>query len=375
MLKLMIPGPVDVADDVRQAMESPTIPHYGEAWVALYREVIGNLKQIHGTEQELYLLLGSGTAGLDAALGSALYRDEKVLIPTNGFFGDRLLSVARCLGLHPVTLEFSPGRPVDPDAIRERLVEDRDIRLMAIVHHETSTGVLNPLEEIAEVSHSLGVPILVDAVSSLGGVPLPVDEWKLDLVVSVTNKCLGAPPGFASIVVSPTAVLMMENRPDRGRSWYLSIETWRHYAEAWADWHPQPVTMPGQNLLAVATALRRIVARGLDKHFEDLARAARSVRAGMSSLGFELFVDLAYACPALSAFKALPGTSSAELVRFLLEEHNIQIAQGIGEMKDDIFRIGHMGMATSDEYVQALLAGAAAYLQQGDCLTSCAPVL
>jgi alanine-glyoxylate transaminase/serine-glyoxylate transaminase/serine-pyruvate transaminase len=248
--------------------------------------------------------------------------------------------------------------------VGERLAEEEDIRLVGVVHHETSTGLLNPLKPISEAVHEQGASILVDAVSSVGGVPLLVDQWGLDLVVSVANKCLGGPPGFSSITVSQTAWDIIEQRPDRGRGWYLNLETWREYAKAWADWHPQPVTMPGQNLLAVAVALRRIMARGLDKHFQDSIRAAESVRAGMSSMGFELFLEPEWRCPLVSTFRTLPGTRSEGIARFLLEEHSIKIAQGIGELKDRLFRIGHMGMATSDEYVKALLAGVGDYVNR-----------
>ena len=361
-LKLMIPGPVDVADDVRKAMGSATIPHYGDAWVELYGEVLEVLKQIHSTQNDLYLMLGPGTAGLDAALGSVLSQGEKVLVATNGFFGDRLATVATCCGLDVVTVRFPPHRPIDPGAVAERLAADGDIRLVGLVHHETSTGMLNPVKSISEAVHEQGVAILVDAVSSLGGVPLLVDEWELDLVVSVANKCLAGPPGFTSVTVSPRAWDMIVQRPDRGRGWYLNLETWREYADKWGDWHPQPVTVPGQNLLAVAVALRRIMGRGLERHFEEFVRIAESVRAGMALMGFELFLEPEWTCPLVSTFKTLPGTRPDDIARFLVEEHSIKIAPGIGELRDQVFRIGHMGLAQSDEYVRAVLAGVNDYV-------------
>ncbi len=360
--KLMIAGPVGISDEVREALAGPLVAHYGPEWVAIHQETVELLQQVFQTQNDLHLLVGSGSAGVDAALGSLLSAGEKILVAINGFFGQRMATIARAYGLDVVPVASPSDQPIDPDAVRACLAADGDIQLVGIVHHETSTGVLNPLQEIANVAREFGLPILVDAIASMGGISVPVDGWGLDVVVAVGNKCLGAPPGLALISVSPRAWGMMESRPNRGHGWFFNLETWREYAELWAGWHPFPTTMPTPNILALRTALKDILKHGLESHYQRHVRAAARVRDGLIGLGFELYLKLAYACPLITAVKARPEFTVSELHQFLLDEHNIMIAGGIAELRGKIFRVGHMGLATSDEYVEALLAGVRDFL-------------
>ncbi len=360
--KLMIPGPVDVTDEVREAMASPAMAHYGQDWTAFYRETIKLLQRVFQTQNDLYLMVGPGSAGLDAALGSLLRTGERVLIPFNGFFGQRLAAIARSYGLEVVPLEFPPDQPVDPDAIRARLAAEPDIGAVAMVHHETSTGVLNPLREVAALSARRGLPIVVDAIASLGGVPVPVDAWGLDVVVTVANKCLESTPGLALVSVSRRAWEMIEGKPRRAHGWYLNLETWREYAASWSDWHPYPTTLPTQNIIALRASLGSILARGLEEQYARHVRAAERARGGLRELGFELLVAGAHACPLITAVKARPEFEVADLARFLQERHGIMISGGVGELRGKIFRVGHMGRATSDAYVDAFLSAVSDFL-------------
>jgi len=198
-IKLMIPGPVGVEDEVLAAMAEPVRAHYGPAWLEIYDETLERLKRIFGTQNNMLLLTGPGSAGLEAALGSLAGRGDKVLVAYNGFFGERMATIARSHGLEVRTVEAQLGQPVDPEAIRKLLAAERDIQAMAVVHLETSTGVLNPLQEIVTTAGEFGVPLILDAVSSLGGMPLPVDEWGIDVCVTVGNKCLAGPIGLVPI--------------------------------------------------------------------------------------------------------------------------------------------------------------------------------
>jgi len=179
--RLMIPGPVDVEDDVLAAMAEPVLPHYGQEWMAVYDETRERLQQVFATQNDIVMMTGPGTAGLDAALGSLLCTGEKVLVAHNGFFGARLKMVARAYGLDVRSVEAPHGQPLDPEAVRQQLAAEPDIQALIVVHLETSTSVLNPLQEIAAVAHEFDTPLIVDAVSSLGGMPLPVDEWGIDI--------------------------------------------------------------------------------------------------------------------------------------------------------------------------------------------------
>jgi len=358
----MIPGPVDVEDDVLTVMSSPVIPHYGKEWVNLYTETVELARQVFQTRNDLFLLAGPGTAALDAALGSLLRTGEKVMIAANGFFGNRLVTVAETYGLIPVIVRFPPGEAVQPELIEAELRRQPEVQVVVVVHHETSTGVLNPLQSISQVVHQHGALLVVDAVASMGGVPLPVDDWGVDVCVTVANKCLESLPGLAPISVSPRAWAFIERKPDRAHGWYLNLQVWRDYARRCGSWHPHPTTMPTHIVLALHQSLRRIVAEGLEARFARYRRAAQSVRHGLTDLGFEMFVSDEWASPLTTAVRARPDAPADDLQAYLRDKHNLLIAGGIEELHGQIFRVGHMGKAAEPEYVTAFLDGVRDYL-------------
>ena len=228
-VKLMIPGPVGVEDEVLAAMAEPVRAHYGEAWMEVYDETLERLKRVFCTQNELLLMIGPGSVGLEAAIGSLAGRGDKVLVAYNGFFGHRMSVIGRSHGLEVRTVEAPLGEAVDPESIRQRLAAERDIQALAVVHLETSTGVLNPLEEIVSVAGEFGVPLIVDAISTLGGMPLPVDEWGIDVCVTVGNKCLAGPIGLVPVSVSERACEQMERKREGAYGWYLYLRTWIDY--------------------------------------------------------------------------------------------------------------------------------------------------
>ncbi len=359
--KLMIPGPVDVPDHVLEAMVARSLPHYGDDWMQIYAETQQYLHQVFGTAGDLFIVPGPGSASSEAALNSLLVAGEKVLLPVSGFFSERLGRIAQACGLEVVTLETTWGEPVQPDRVAAALDQDPDIKAVALIHHETSTGVLNPLREIAEVTHQRGLPIVVDAISSIGGVPLPVDEWGIEICISVANKCLEAAPGLGMISVNARAWEIMDTKKDRVHGWYLNLNVWREYSHDW-DWHPYPTTVPTNLIMGLHASLQGILSEGLESRYARYRRTAERVRAGLSELGFEMLVDPAYACPLITALKARPGVDLNDLLRFLREEHGILVASGIGPLHGRILRVGHMGKALSDEYSQAFLTAMEDYI-------------
>ncbi len=350
--KLMIPGPVDIEDDVLAEMAQPVMPHYGDDWLEIYEETIALAKQVFGTEHDLFIVPGPGTAGLDMAMGSMLASGEKILVCANGFFSIRMSEVARSYNLKPIMAKVASGQPITPEIVAARLSADAEIKAVIVVHHETSTGVLSPLQEIAEVTRKHNVPIIVDAVSSLGGVPLPVDEWGIDMCVTSSNKCLGNPPGFALVSVSPRAWEMVDARPQRGHGWYLNLAVWREYATEWNTWHPTPITISSNNFITLRASLRKLIAEGLENHYAFQREVAEWMRAELRALGCELFVEGEYACPLVTVIKSLPVKNAElnELKAFLHDEYAILIGGGIRELAGKILRIGHIGKAASLEY-------------------------
>ena len=353
--KLYIPGPVSVDDDVLDAMSQPVMRHYGPEWMDVYNETTALLKQVFQTQNDVFMVPGPGTAGLDMAMGSLLATGQKVIVCHNGFFGARLATVAESNGLNVVHVAAPSGLPIAPEDLRHALHEHPDAQVVVVVHHETTTTVMNPLRELAEVVREAGRVLVVDAVSSLGGVDVPVDAWSLDVCVTAANKCLECPPGLVLVSVSPRAWELVNSHSATNHGWYLSLKTWRQYADEWGSWHPSPATVPTNNIIALRTSLRKIMAVGLPEHFAKHARACRAVRAGLSNMGFPLYVSDEFASPLVTALKPRLEFTAHDLQTWLAQERGLYIGGGIGELAGQILRIGHIGKAASRDFVMDLL--------------------
>jgi alanine-glyoxylate transaminase/serine-glyoxylate transaminase/serine-pyruvate transaminase len=361
-LKLFIPGPGDVDEDILEAAGRPLLRHYGPEWMGIHNELQRLLKQVFKTQNDLFLVPGPASALHDMAIGSLLRTGQKIIVGHNGFFGERLVAIAEAYGLTVVPFAAPLGRPLDPDELRRLLGENPDARAVALVHHETATTVLNPLRALAEAVHDAGGVIVVDAVSSLGGVELPVDDWGIDICVTASNKCLEALPGVGIVSVGRRAWELVDSQSNLGHGWYLSLKTWRQYAREWGSWHPSPVTLPVNILMGLLARLRRIVEGGLEAHLDKYARASRIVRAGLRNAGFEMFVPDEYAAPVVTAVKARPEFEVEELSRWLEKERGLAIGGALGELAGKIFRVGHLGKAATREYLLDFLVAIEEFL-------------
>jgi alanine-glyoxylate transaminase/serine-glyoxylate transaminase/serine-pyruvate transaminase len=372
-LRLMIAGPVDADDDVLAALAEPTMPHYGPQWMALFTETTELLKKLFQTNNDVLMIPGPGTSAFEMGIKSVLPVGSSICLPSNGFFGLRMKQIAEANGMRPLYVEFPMGEPVDPGVVREQLAAatpearaaGRPIRALGLIHHETSSGVLNPLEDIAWIAREFDLILIVDAVSSLGGTRLPVDEWGIDYCVSVPNKCVGVPPGFAMASVSDRVWQLAEENPSK-HSWYQDLRTWAWYIQNWGTWHPHPTTMPTNNIVALHRRLQHIFEIGLNRYIAMIAEAAKQVRDGLAEFGFELVPDPRYAAPMLSALRGPEGVDLNRLQLYLAEEHHIMISGGLAEQHGKIIRVGHMGRAMEQDYIHALLDGVRAYLTVGE---------
>jgi alanine-glyoxylate transaminase/serine-glyoxylate transaminase/serine-pyruvate transaminase len=361
-LKLMIPGPVQPADDVLEAMGSPVRPHYGPEWTRLYNETTEMLKPVFGTRGSIFLIVGSGTAGIDACLGSAVTTGEKILIGINGWFGQRLQMVAEGYGLDVVPVVGDWGQPLRAGDFAAALARHPDARLVACVHVETSTTVVNPIPEIGRVASKHGVPFMVDAVSSLGGLPICMDEWSIDLCASASQKCLGAPPGLAPVAVGPGGWEAIDRQPARHHGWYLNLRVWREYAAEWGDWHPFPITMATSNVMALRTSLQRLLDEGIPARLARYRSLALRLRGGLRAIGMPPYTSDEMLCPVVTAACPPPGVKPGEMVQYMAEVHGIKIAGGLGEpVKDKIFRIGHMAPTVSEADIDQVVDALASY--------------
>jgi alanine-glyoxylate transaminase / serine-glyoxylate transaminase / serine-pyruvate transaminase len=362
-LKLFTPGPGDVGEEVLEAMAAPVLRHYGPEWMEIYNETQALLRKFLNTQNDLFIVPGPASALLDMALGSLVGSGEVVIVGTNGFFGDRLVEIANGYGAQVVPFTAPLDKPLDPDLLRELLQEHPEAGVVALVHHETGTTVMNPLRELAAVVREAGRVLVVDTVSSLGGVELHVDDWGIDVCVTAANKCLESVPGISFISVGQRAWQLVDRLPQKNHGWYLNLAVWRQYAREWGSWHPSPVTLPSSNVLAVRASMRRIVERGLEVHFAKYLHASQTVRRELGKMGLEMYVPDEYASPIVTAVRARPEFEVAELSKWLAEERQIAIGGAFGPLAGKIFRVGHLGKAAGQEYLDDFLSSMEEFLR------------
>lgn len=361
--KLMIPGPVEVSENSLTAMGSQVVAHYGEEWTRIYNETVELTRQVFQTENEhLFLIPGSGSAGLDAALGSTVEGNRPTLIPINGWFGERLYSVASTHSTEVKTLNFDPGKRIDVNKVNDYLGNNKEVKVLAATQCETSTGVKNPIKDLGKVCNDHDVLLIVDAVSSLGGTQLKTDDWNVDICVSASQKGLEAPPGIAPVSVSPRVWDLIDNTPDPG--WYLNLKTWRKYATEWSDWHPFPVTMAVNNVLALRESLESILDEGLEARFARHREIADFLRNSFRNLGFELLVEEDYYSTMVTAVLRDSRFTVDDLKNYLEKERSIKIAGSLGELEGQVFRIGHMGPTATYDAVLPLMYGIEEFLRK-----------
>ncbi|HVN53901.1 MAG TPA: alanine--glyoxylate aminotransferase family protein [Anaerolineaceae bacterium] len=362
-LKLFTPGPGDVDEDVLAAAGQPMLLHYGPEWMEIYNEMLELLRYFFRTQNDLFIVPGPASAAIDMAIGSLLETGQKMILGSNGFFGERLGEIARGYGIEAVPFTAPLGCPLDPNLLHCLLRENTDAKVVALVHHETSTTVLNPLREMAETVREAGRVCLVDAVSSLGGVELDVDGWGIDVCVTSSNKCFESLPGVAFISVSPHAWEQIDRAASSGHGWYLNLRTWRKYQQEWGAWHPSPVTLPVNVILAALVSMRKIAKAGREAHFARYVAASQAVRGGLEELGFEMFVPTAFAAPIATAVKARPEFEVAGLSQWLSSQRGIAISGGLGSLAGKIFRVGHLGKAAEMENISEFLAAVEEFLR------------
>jgi alanine-glyoxylate transaminase/serine-glyoxylate transaminase/serine-pyruvate transaminase len=313
------------------------------------------LKQVFNTSGDMFLIPGTGSCGNDALLGSAFSSGEKVIVGINGFFGERLRAIARGNGLQVVTVDEEWGKPFDPAAFEAALARHPDAAGVCVVHLETSTTIINPVDQIGPLVRGHGKAFMVDAVSSVGGMPLLMDEWQIDLCATATQKCLGAPPGLAPTAVGPRGWEFIDRDPDKGHGWYTDLRVWRTYAIDWADWHPFPITMATSNVLALRASLNALIAEGIEKRMARYRALAMQLREGLRLIGMQPFTPDELMAPVITAAYGPEGVPTSRIVAFLAQEHGIKIAGGLGALKDKVFRIGHMAPTTTENEIERVL--------------------
>ncbi len=348
-MNLRTPGPTPCPEDVLQAGAKPMINHRGPEFKELIYRITDSLKRAFDTKNDLYVLSTSGTGGMETAVVSTMSPGDKALLVTIGVFGDRFGQIAETYGARVSKIQVPWGKAVEPDQVRQALKADPEIKAVLITHNETSTGVTNDLEAVAKVvKDEFGLLLLVDAVSSLGCIPLPVDKWRCDVVVTASQKGWMVPPGLAFISFSEQA-WQAHSKAQMPR-FYFDISKAKSYHEiGQTPWTPALPVIYGLDL-----ALDKMLAEGMPNVFRRHAQIGQMTREGVKALGLSLFADEAVASDTVTAVNVPPGVDGKKLVDILREEYQVVLAGGQQSMAGKIFRIGHLGYCTSED-IQGVL--------------------
>ena len=350
---LLGPGPSTVHPRVLRAMAHPLVGHLDPQFIALMNEVQEMLRLVFQTENKLTVpVSGTGSAAMEASLCNFIEPGDSVLIGVCGYFGERLCEMASRYGAEVRRIDRPPGEVFDIGEFEAEL-EKKPAKLVATVHAETSTGALQPIEGLPEVVHRYGGILVIDCVTSLGGTPVQIDEWDVDVAYSCSQKCLGAPSGLGPLTIGPRAVEVLKTRKTPVANWYLDLSLLARY---WGSERTYHHTAPISMNYALREALRMVAEEGLEARFARHRANAELLWQGLEDLGLELHVPLDHRLPQLTTVRIPEGADDVAIRKRLLAEYNVEIAGGLGPTKGLVWRIGLMGYSSQPQNVLLLLA-------------------
>jgi alanine-glyoxylate transaminase/serine-glyoxylate transaminase/serine-pyruvate transaminase len=358
---LMGPGPSDIPPRVLAALGAPTVGHLDPYFLEIMDETQTMLRQVFRTQNQLTLAVsGTGSAGMETCVVNLIEPGDRMLVCVNGVFGTRMADVASRAQAQVTTIERPFGEVFTPDEVADA-VKRVSPTIVGIVHAETSTGARQPMEEISRIVHDAGALLLMDCVTSLGGIAVEIDGWNVDAAYSGTQKCLSCPPGLAPVTFSPRALDVIQTRKSKIASWYLDIKLVSNY---WSDksrayHHTAPINMN----YALHEALRTVLEEGLEARHARHLRNHVALKAGLAALGIDYAVAEPYQLPMLNAVKIPAGVDDKSVRAQLLNEFSIEIGGGLGPMAGKTWRIGLMGETSNPRNVLVFLAALEACLQ------------
>lgn len=359
---LMGPGPSDVSDRVLKALSQQTVGHLDPSFITLMDEIKALLQYAFQTKNELTIPVSApGSSGMETCFMNLVEPGDKVLVCINGVFGKRMHEVAGRAGADVTTVEFEWGEAVDPAKVEECLSANPDINILAFVHAETSTGVRSDAEALCAIAQKHDCLSIVDAVTSLGGCPVKVDEWGIDAVYSGTQKCLSCIPGLSPVSFSPKAVEKIKSRQSKNFSWFLDLTLVMDY---WGEGAKRTYhhTAPVNSLYALHEALLILQEEGLEEAWKRHALHHKALVAGLESLGVEMLVPADTRLAQLNAVKIPEGVDDATTRKALLEQFDLEIGAGLGKFAGNAWRIGLMGHACNKKNVLHCIASLGAVL-------------
>ena len=357
---LLGPGPSMVHPRVLRAMSTPLLGHLDPKFLEIMNEVQAQLRAVFRTANPFTIAVsGTGSAGMEAALVNLVEPGDTAIVVAAGVFGNRMCDIVGRCGGKLVKLEVPWGETIDAARIEDALKKEGRVKVVALVHAETSTGAHQPLEGLGALCHRHGALLVVDTVTSLGGVPVEVDAWEADAVYSGTQKCLSCPPGLAPLTLSDRALEAVKARKTKVQSWYLDAGM---VADYWAEGkrvyhHTAPISM----VYALRESLRIVLEEGLEARFARHRRHSAAFMAGVAALGCAPQAQEGRRLPSLNCIQVPTGVDEAAVRKYLLAEHSIEIGGGLGPLAGKVWRIGLMGESARQENVLAVLAA----LEQG----------
>ncbi|MCW5317718.1 aminotransferase class V-fold PLP-dependent enzyme [Nostoc sp. KVJ3] len=350
---LLGPGPSNAHPTVLQAMNTSPVGHLDPAFLALMDEIQSLLRYVWQTENSLTIAVsGTGTAAMEATIANAVEPGDIVLIGVAGYFGNRLVDMAGRYSADVRTITKPWGQVFNLDELKTALETHRPA-ILALVHAETSTGARQPLEGVADLCREFGTLLLVDTVTSLGGVPIFLDAWGVDLAYSCSQKGLGCPPGASPFTMSARAVEKLQQRQTKVANWYLDMLLLGKYWGAERIYHH---TAPINLYYALREALRLLAEEGLANSWQRHQKNVEYLWQGLENLGLSMHVEQEYRLPTLTTVRIPTGVDGKAIARQLLNEYNIEIGGGLGELAGKVWRVGLMGFNSRKESVDQLLA-------------------
>ncbi len=352
---LLGPGPSLVHPRVLRAMAAPLLGHLDPAFLQLMNEIQAMLRLVFRTGNRFTIALsGTGSAGMEALLVNLVEPGDAVIVGVNGVFGSRMAAVVERCGGTPIPIEAPWGRIIEPDDVKAALARSGPVKAVALVHAETSTGAWQPLEPIGALCREYGALFIVDAVTSLAGLPLEVDAWGIDACYSGTQKCLSCPPGLAPLTLNERALAAIRKRTTACRSWYLDLSLIADYWEegSRAYHHTAPISM----LYGLREALRLVEEEGLEARFARHRLHSQALGAGLEVLGLRPFAQEGHRLPSLTCVTLPAGLDDASVRTALLQRFQIEIGGGLGPLRGRVWRIGLMGESAQRSHVLTLLA-------------------
>nr|MDO8075408.1 alanine--glyoxylate aminotransferase family protein [Candidatus Freyarchaeota archaeon] len=348
---LLGPGPSNVDPRVLRAMSMPLVGHLDPYFLEIMDEVMELLRYVFRTKNRFTIpISGTGSAGMETCLVNLVGQGDEVVVGVNGFFGQRMSEIVKRCGGTPIEVRENWGEALKAESVEDALANS-NAKLVALVHAETSTGVLQPLEEISKIAKRYGALLLADTVTSLGGVELEIDQHGVDISYSGTQKCLNCPPGLSPITLNEKAAEFVKDREGKIQSWYLDLNLIEKYWEEDRVYHH---TAPISMIYALREALRIIYEEGLEERWKQHLKSSQALIRGLNAMGLET-LSTRNRLPSLTAVKIPEGVSDVNVRRSLLNDFNIEIGGGLGELKGKIWRIGLMGINACERNVILVL--------------------